>query len=80
MAPLRMLCTTGQTWLTLRPDEARDNYQQTYESDNKAEVSHELVAGGASFAAFKMFEDRQRKEGKSACRFFSLSTKSRAER
>ncbi|EME42845.1 hypothetical protein DOTSEDRAFT_72329 [Dothistroma septosporum NZE10] len=45
-------------------DEARDNYQQTYESDNKAELSHELVAGGASFAAFKMFEDHQRKEGK----------------
>ncbi|KAK4501723.1 hypothetical protein PRZ48_007532 [Zasmidium cellare] len=45
-------------------DEARDNYQQTYESDNKAEFSHELLAGGASFAAFKVFEDHQRKEGK----------------
>ncbi|KAK7967855.1 uncharacterized protein PG986_002132 [Apiospora aurea] len=45
-------------------DDARDNYKQAYESDNKAELSHELLAGGASFAAFKMFEDHQRKEGK----------------
>lgn len=44
-------------------DEARDNYQQTYQSDNKAEFSHELLAGGASFAAMKFFEDHQRKEG-----------------
>ncbi|KAI5365087.1 hypothetical protein Slin15195_G046240 [Septoria linicola] len=48
-------------------DEGRDNYQQVYENDsndNKAEFSHELLAGGASFMAMKMFEDRQRKEGK----------------
>lgn len=45
-------------------DEARDNYQQTYENnDNKAEFSHELLAGGAAFAGFKAFEDHQRKEG-----------------
>ncbi|KAF7192931.1 hypothetical protein HII31_05742 [Pseudocercospora fuligena] len=45
--------------------EARDNYQQVYDGEpNKAEFSHELVAGGASFAAMKYFEDRQRKEGK----------------
>jgi hypothetical protein len=43
--------------------EAQDQYQQVYESDNKAEFSHELLAGGASFAAFKTFEDHQRKEG-----------------
>ncbi|CAK4033015.1 Hypothetical predicted protein [Lecanosticta acicola] len=46
--------------------EARDQYQQSYGSDdgNKAELSHEVLAGGASFAAMKMFEDHQRKEGK----------------
>ena len=46
--------------------EAQDNYNQVYNdqgSDNQAEFSHELVAGGASFMAMKMFEDRQRKEG-----------------
>ncbi|CAK1366370.1 uncharacterized protein RHO25_011121 [Cercospora beticola] len=45
-------------------DEGRDNYQQAYDNDNKAELSHEILAGGASFMAMKMFEDRQRKEGK----------------
>ncbi|GIZ47283.1 hypothetical protein CKM354_001037900 [Cercospora kikuchii] len=45
-------------------DEGRDNYQQAYEGDNKAELSHEILAGGASFMAMKMFEDHQRKEGK----------------
>ncbi|PPJ57301.1 hypothetical protein CBER1_09023 [Cercospora berteroae] len=44
-------------------DEGRDNYQQAYDNDNKAELSHEILAGGASFMAMKMFEDRQRKEG-----------------
>ncbi|CZT21254.1 related to CipC-like antibiotic response protein [Ramularia collo-cygni] len=46
-------------------DEARDNYKNTYENnDNKAEFSHELLAGGAAFAGMKAFEDHQRKEGK----------------
>nr|POE87384.1 hypothetical protein CFP56_29973 [Quercus suber] len=48
-------------------NEAQDSYNQVYNDqggENKAEFSHELVAGGASFAAFKMFEDHQRKEGK----------------
>jgi hypothetical protein len=48
-------------------DEGRDNYQQAYEGDNKAELSHEILAGGASFMAMKMFEDHQRKEGKHSC-------------
>jgi hypothetical protein len=47
--------------------EAQDNYNQVYNDDNgggnQAEFSHELVAGGASFMAMKMFEDQQRKEG-----------------
>ncbi|KAF2725123.1 hypothetical protein K431DRAFT_281092 [Polychaeton citri CBS 116435] len=45
--------------------EAQDNYNQVYQNnDNQAEFSHELLAGGASFAAFKAFEDHQRNEGK----------------
>lgn len=45
--------------------ESHDAYQQCYDGDspNESSVSHELLAGGASFAAFKMFEDRQRAEG-----------------
>jgi len=43
--------------------EAQGHYDEAYESDNKAELSHEVLAGGASFMAMKMFEDRQRKEG-----------------
>lgn len=43
--------------------ESHDAYNQVQNSDNQAELSHEVLAGGASFAAFKMFEDRQRKEG-----------------
>lgn len=49
---------------TLPPGEARDQYSQVENNDNKAELSHEILAGGASFMAMKMFEDRQRKEGK----------------
>lgn len=49
---------------TLPPGEARDQYSQVENNDNKAELSHEVLAGGASFMAMKMFEDRQRKEGK----------------
>ena len=48
-------------------DKNEDNYQQVYENDNfeenKASLGHEAIAGGAAFMGFKMFEDRQRKEG-----------------
>ncbi|KAL2402362.1 hypothetical protein ABEF95_007639 [Exophiala dermatitidis] len=48
-------------------DESRDAHQQVYGNggyDNQAKFSHELVAGGAAFEGMKLFEDRQRKEGK----------------
>ncbi|KAK5010372.1 hypothetical protein BJ546DRAFT_38525 [Cryomyces antarcticus] len=55
--------------------ESHDAYQQVYnddgQSENKAEMSHELIAGGASFAAFKYFEDQQRKEGKPVSHAFA---------
>jgi len=44
--------------------ESHDAYQEVQNSDHQAKLSHEVVAGGAAFTAFKMFEDRQRKEGK----------------
>lgn len=46
--------------------ESHDAYNQVYNEDqgeNKGSLSHEVIAGGASFAAFKAFEDHQRAEG-----------------
>jgi hypothetical protein len=45
--------------------ENRDNYDQVYnpERRHEAKFSHEAIAGAASFAAFKAFEDHQRREG-----------------
>ncbi|KAK0356759.1 hypothetical protein LTR91_007605 [Friedmanniomyces endolithicus] len=52
--------------------EGQQQYDQVYNQDqgdqnddqNQGKFSHELIAGGASFAAMKVFEDRQRAEGK----------------
>ncbi|KAK5134791.1 hypothetical protein LTR08_006166 [Meristemomyces frigidus] len=48
--------------------EGKDNYDQVYNQNqgdqNDGSFSHELLAGGAAFGAMKVFEDRQRKEGK----------------
>jgi hypothetical protein len=47
--------------------DAQEQYQQVYESDqqpHEAKFSHEAIAGAGAFAAFKAFEDHQRKEGK----------------
>lgn len=43
------------------------SHEQVYGSENpehQSKFSYELVAGAISFAATKMYEDRQRKEGK----------------
>ncbi|MCJ1394112.1 hypothetical protein MMC18_006990 [Xylographa bjoerkii] len=54
-------------------DDAEQAHQQVYQQgggydnpnpDNKGKFSHELLAGGAAFEGFKLFEDHQRKEGK----------------
>ncbi|KAK5162908.1 uncharacterized protein LTR77_011069 [Saxophila tyrrhenica] len=45
-------------------DDAHDDYKKTQNPENKAELSHEVLAGGASFMAMKEWEDHQRKEGK----------------
>jgi Protein of unknown function (DUF3759) len=53
--------------LTILPiGEAQQSYDQVQNGDvNESSFSHEALAGAASFGAFKMFEDRQRKEGTS---------------
>lgn len=59
--------TNRQTNALPSSGESQDAYQQTYnddgQPDNQASLSHEVLAGGASFAAFKAFEDHQRSEG-----------------
>merc|ERR1712113_228949 len=48
-------------------DESRDAHEQVYNGDddqNQAKFSHELIGGAAAFEGMKLFEDRQRKEGK----------------
>ncbi|KAI9707632.1 MAG: hypothetical protein M1836_000593 [Candelina mexicana] len=43
-----------------------------YDNPNhEAKFSHELVAGAASFEGFKLFEDHQRKEGKTVDHAFA---------
>lgn len=47
-------------------DQSDDAHRQVYGNENKHESSwgHELIAGAASFAGMKAYEDHQRKEGK----------------
>lgn len=50
------------------PDDSERSYQESREYNgephHKAKFGHEALAGAASFGAFKLFEDRQRREGK----------------
>ncbi|QSZ31239.1 hypothetical protein DSL72_000802 [Monilinia vaccinii-corymbosi] len=50
--------------------ESQDHYDQ-YQNQDTASLGHEVLAGGAGFAAMKMFEDRQRKEGKPVSHAFA---------
>ncbi|KAM0802930.1 hypothetical protein BDR22DRAFT_887261 [Usnea florida] len=50
--------------------ESQDAHNQVYNQgggydnpDHQAKFSHELLAGGAAFEGFKLYEDHQRKEG-----------------
>jgi len=60
-----------QTIIMFGFGEGQQQYDQVYNQDqgdqnddqNQGKFSHELIAGGASFAAMKVFEDRQRAEG-----------------
>lgn len=48
-----------------------DSHAAVYGGQHEAKFSHELVAGGASFEAMKLFEDRQRREGKPVSHAFA---------
>lgn len=41
-----------------------DHHEQVYGGEHEGKFSHELVADPASFEAAKLYEDRQRREGK----------------
>ncbi|KAK6455340.1 uncharacterized protein RJT20DRAFT_1180 [Scheffersomyces xylosifermentans] len=41
-----------------------DDHEKVYGDKHEGKFSHELLAGAASFEAAKLFEDKQRKEGK----------------
>jgi hypothetical protein len=48
-----------------------DDHQAVYGGEHQAKFSHELIAGAASFEAMKLFEDRQRREGKPVSHAFA---------
>ncbi|KAI1084224.1 hypothetical protein F5B20DRAFT_287817 [Whalleya microplaca] len=46
-------------------DSNKEKRDQIYDGQpHESHLSHELIGGGAAFEAMKLFEDRQRKEGK----------------
>lgn len=50
--------------LTCQPDDSHESHRKVYGGEkHEGKLSHELIAGAASFEAFKAFEDHQRKEG-----------------
>jgi len=59
---------TGELLISSLPTDNKDDqynqYQDAMDTGNHASLGHEALAGGAAFAAMKVFEDRQRKEGK----------------
>lgn len=62
--PLTAISSPSCQLLTVITGEAQDSYDQVQNGDvNESSFGHEALAGAASFGAFKMFEDRQRKEG-----------------
>ena len=62
--------------------ESEDAHNQVYnqgggydDPNNQAKFSHELVAGGAAFEGFKLYEDHQRKEGTQPSATYSMERK-----
>jgi hypothetical protein len=48
----------------LRLGESEDAYKQVQDDgENNGSFGHEAIAGAAAFGAFKMYEDKQRKDG-----------------
>lgn len=47
------------------PDDSQQSHEQVYgDQPHEGKLSHEIIAGAASFEAFKAFEDHRRNEGK----------------
>jgi Protein of unknown function (DUF3759) len=67
--PLHLLTASSSSALSntdnLSTGESQQAYDQVNSDDfnNQSSFGHEALAGAASFGAFKIFEDRQRKEG-----------------
>lgn len=60
-------------------DEHKDQYDQVYNQDgqpieHEGHFSHELIAGAASFAAMKRFEDDKRDSGEDVSHAFAKET------
>ncbi|KAH0558626.1 hypothetical protein GP486_004725 [Trichoglossum hirsutum] len=54
--------------------ESHDAHEKVYSDGgpkHEAKLSHELIAGAAAFEGFKLFEDRQRKQGKPVSHAFA---------
>ncbi|KAH8548019.1 hypothetical protein BGW37DRAFT_508791 [Umbelopsis sp. PMI_123] len=54
-------------------DSFQNNHQEFYDTphEHKSKLSHELIAGAASFEAVKAWEDHQRREGKTVNHSFA---------
>ncbi|RAL12737.1 DUF3759 domain-containing protein, partial [Aspergillus homomorphus CBS 101889] len=54
-------------------EQSDDAHRQVYEGQqhHEAKFSHELLAGAASFEGMKLFEDHQRKQGKTVNHAFA---------
>ncbi|RWA12819.1 hypothetical protein EKO27_g2287 [Xylaria grammica] len=53
-------------------DESRKHRDDVYNNErHESHLSHEIVAGGAAFEAMKLFEDHQRREGKTVNHAFA---------
>jgi hypothetical protein len=55
-------CGLSSRW-QYSPDDAKDQHDEVYGDRHEGKFSHELLAGGAGFAAMKYFEDQQRRKG-----------------
>ncbi|ETI24504.1 hypothetical protein G647_03873 [Cladophialophora carrionii CBS 160.54] len=54
-------------------DDGRDAHEQVYRNDERHEgkFSHELIGGAAAFEGMKLYEDKQRREGKAVDHAFA---------
>lgn len=51
------------TYVCTLLDESADAHDRVYNDKHEGHLSHELIGGAASFAAFKAYEDKRKDEG-----------------